>query len=63
MWHKARVQLSQVGPVGPTSLVGLPGVGAISISALPMCQGGLVHGIFDAQSWWKPSWVVGQPRV
>jgi hypothetical protein len=51
-----------MGPVGPTSLIGWLG-GAISISALPTCQGGSVHEVSDAQSRWRPSWVAGQPRV
>jgi hypothetical protein len=54
---------AKVGPTGPTSLAGRPGVGAISISALPMCQGGSVHGVSDAQSRWRPSWVADRPRV
>jgi hypothetical protein len=28
-----------------------------------MCQGGSVHEVSDAQSRWKPSLVVGRPRV
>jgi hypothetical protein len=46
-----------------SSLAGRLGVGAISISALPMCQGGSVHGVSDAQSRWRPSWVAGQGLV
>jgi hypothetical protein len=30
---------------------------------LGACQGGLVHGVSDAQSRWGPSWVAGRPRV
>jgi hypothetical protein len=52
-----RPQPSQSGADRPNPL------GAISISALPMCQGGLVHGVSDAQNWWRPSWVAGQPCV
>jgi hypothetical protein len=56
MWHKAQAQPSQSG-------VDRPGVSAILISALPMCQWGLVHGVSDTQSRWRPSWVAGQPCV
>jgi hypothetical protein len=49
------------GLPGPTSMAGRLGASAISISALPMCQGGSVHGVSDAQSWWRPSWVAGRP--
>jgi hypothetical protein len=56
-----------VGPAGPTSLAGRPGVGAFSNSALPTCQGRSVHGVSNAESWcshktWPPghpSWPVG----
>jgi hypothetical protein len=48
---------------GPSSLASLPGVGAISISALPTCQGGSVHEVSDAQCRWRPSWVADRPRV
>jgi hypothetical protein len=54
MWHKAQAQLSQ-------SLAGRPGVGVISISALPTCKGGSVHEVSNAQSWWRPSWAAGRP--
>jgi hypothetical protein len=52
---------AKVGPVGPTSLAGRPGVGAFSNSALPTCQGMLVHGVSNAQSQcghktWPPGW-------
>jgi hypothetical protein len=56
MWHKARAQPSQSGAVRQ-------GVGSISIFALPTCQGGPVHGVSDAQSRWRASWVASQPRV
>jgi hypothetical protein len=56
MWHKAQAQPSQ-------SRAGRPGVGAISIFALPTCQGGPVHGVSNAQSQWRPSWVAGRPCV
>jgi hypothetical protein len=46
--------------VGPA---GRPGVGAIPIFALPTCQGGSVHGVSDAQSWWRPSCVADRPHV
>jgi hypothetical protein len=51
------------GSAGPTGLADQPGVGAISISALPTCQGGSVHWVSDAQSQWRLSWVAGRPRV
>jgi hypothetical protein len=54
---------ANLGSAGPTSLVDRSGVGTISISTLPTCQGGSVHGVSDAQSWWRPSWVAGRPRV
>jgi hypothetical protein len=63
MWHKAQAQPSQSAPAGHTTLAGRPGVGAISISALPMCQGGSVHKVSDAESWWRPSWVGSRPCV
>jgi hypothetical protein len=63
MWQKARAQPSQSGLAGHTSWAGRPSVGAISISALPMCQGGSVHGVSDAQCQWRPSWVAGRPHV
>jgi hypothetical protein len=56
MWHKARAQPSQCG-------AGQPGVGTISISGLLTCQGGSMHGVSDAQSRWRPSWVGGRPCV
>jgi hypothetical protein len=40
-----------------------PAIGAISISTLPMCQGGSVHGVSDAQILWRLSWVAGRPCV
>jgi hypothetical protein len=48
---------------GPTKQkwAGWLGVGAISISALPTCQGGSVHGVSDAQRQWRPSWVADRP--
>jgi type II secretory pathway component PulL len=55
-WQKAWAQLRQIG-------AGQPGVSAISISALPTCQGGLVHGVSDAQSRWRLSWVASRPCV
>jgi hypothetical protein len=54
---------AKVGLAGPTSMADRPGVGSISISALPTCQGGLVHRIYDAQSQWRLSWVASRPRV
>jgi hypothetical protein len=48
---KPRPNRAKVGPVGPTTLVGQPGVGAFSNSALPTCQGRSVHGASNAQSW------------
>jgi hypothetical protein len=35
----------------------------ISISVLPMCQGGSVHRVPDAQSQWRLSWVADRPCV
>jgi hypothetical protein len=43
MWHKVWAQLRQSG-------AGRLGVGTISISALPTCQGGSVHRVSNAQS-------------
>jgi hypothetical protein len=51
MWHKSWAQPTKVGPTGPTSLVGRPGVGAYSNSALSTCQGRSVHVVSNAQSW------------
>jgi hypothetical protein len=42
---------------------GRSGVGAISISALPMSQGGSMHGVSDAQIRWRTSWVAARPCV
>jgi hypothetical protein len=64
-WHctEPGPNRAKVGPAGPTSLVGQPGVGAISISALPTYQERSVHGVSDAQSRSRPSWVADRPCV
>jgi hypothetical protein len=62
-----RPNRAKVGPAGPTCLVGRPGVGAFSNSALPTCQERSVHGVSNAQSQcghetWPPdhpSWPAG----
>jgi hypothetical protein len=55
MWHKAWAQPSKSG-------AGRPGVGAFSNSALPTCQGRLVHGACSAQSrCGQESWPLGHP--
>jgi hypothetical protein len=44
------------------ALAGQPGVGAFSNSTLPMCQGGSVHGVSNAQSrCGDKTWLPGHP--
>jgi hypothetical protein len=59
---------ANVGPAGPTSLAGRPGVGPFSNSSLPMCQGRSVLGASNTQSQcgqetWPPDHPSWQPSL